>query len=192
MPENIENLILASGSPRRKQLLTEHGYQFSVIVPDESVEESISKDLDAKAFVKAASFAKARAVAETIDVGILLAADTIAVCDSQIIGKPVDRTDARRILELLQGRQHFVLTGVTVWNCETGLNVTHVESTRLMMNSIGSIELDHYLDSQQWQGKAGAFGYQDGLDWVQIENGLESNVVGLPVELIPELLGKVK
>lgn len=184
-------MILASGSPRRKQLLTEHGYDFSVIVPDESVEASVSLDLTPEEFVQAASFAKAKAIIESISAGVVIAADTVAVCDLQMIGKPVDRDHAREILLTLQGRLHSVLTGVTVWNSATGTNISHVESTQLMMSPFSEKELNDYLDTEQWRGKAGAFGYQDGLDWVRIEDGLESNVVGLPVELIPDMLEQV-
>ena len=192
MPDkSIPDLILASGSPRRKELLEANGYSFSVIVPDESVEASVSSDLPPSEFVAAASFAKAQAILALVDRGVIIAADTVAVCGGQIIGKPRNRSHARDILNTLRGRDHQVLTGVTLWDKTSNRNITVVERTDLVMEAIAPADLEAYLETNQWQGKAGAFGYQDGLDWVRISQGLESNVVGLPIELIPDLLKKL-
>ena len=188
---NPTNLVLASGSPRRRELLTEAGYQFTVIVPDEAVESSVPSDLCPEAFVAEACFRKAKAVARNLKDALVIAADTVAEVNAMILGKPTDREHAKKILELLSGTVHKVLTGVTVWNCRNGKYWTHVEATTLFMIHRPKSELEEYLDSEQWVGKAGAFGYQDGLDWVKIIEGLESNVVGLPIELLPKLIERV-
>ena len=188
---NSCNLILASGSPRRKELLSAAGVQFDVIVPDESVELSVPSDLCPEAFVAEASFRKSKAIADSVKKKLVVAADTVAEVNSEILGKPGDREHARQILSLLSGKRHKVLTGITVWNCETGDYWTHVETTTLHMDRRPENEIEDYLDSEQWIGKAGAFGYQDGLDWVRIIDGLESNVVGLPIELLSGSFRKV-
>ena len=177
-----QRLILASGSPRRRQLLEKAGYSFEVIVPDPRVEESVNGLLPPVQLVMESSCRKAQSVAISIDDGLVLGADTVAVCDNLVLGKPRDRDDARRMLQRLSGTYHRVLTGVTLWHRPSDSHETHLQSTELTMDRLRDDELTAYLDSGQWAGKAGAFGYQDGLDWVQIVSGSESNVVGLPVE----------
>ena len=127
-----------------------------------------------------------------MDTGVVIAADTIAVCHGEKLGKPTDRGHARKMLRSLSGAEHQVLTGVAIWNVSNGNNVTHVESTLLRMEDLPDSEIEHYLDSNQWVGKAGAFGFQDNLSWVSIVEGLESNVVGLPVELLPKLIARIE
>lgn len=167
------------------------GYKFEVIVPDESVEQSVSRALTPAEFVREASFQKAKSVAELHTDSIVIAADTVAECENKILGKPRDRSHAAEILGLLSGKIHQVLTGTTIWNCQNKQHLTYVESTKLKMELLDDSMLTEYLDSGHWEGKAGAFGYQDGLDWVEILEGLESNVVGLPIELIPAWIRKV-
>ena len=117
-----------------------------------------------------------------------MAADTVADCDGEILGKPTDRADAARMLTTMSNRTHRVLTGVCLWDCQSEKHAGYVEQTTLKMDAFPRDQLDAYLDSGQWQGKAGAFGYQDGLDWIHTVEGLESNVVGLPVERLSNWL----
>lgn len=188
-------LILASGSPRRKQLLEAAGYLFAVRVPDESVEQAVDSSLSPREFVVEAAFQKAKAIATMVasefDSGVVLAADTVAECDGHIIGKPRDRAHAKEILLTMSGTRHAVYTGVCLWNCKTGELVKHCEKTLLQMDELSDGWLTGYLDSGNWRGKAGAFGYQDGLDWIRIVEGLASNVVGLPIERLADWLAEV-
>ena len=187
----MTRLILASQSPRRKQLLIEAGFAFEVMAPDDAIEASISRELKARELVIQSSLAKAQHIAGQVDHGIVIAADTVAECYGEILGKPADRQDARRMLELMSGRRHSVLTGVTIWIRPSNRHATHVEETSLMMKPWEDHQLDKYLDTDGWIGKAGAFGYQDGLDWVIVESGLESNVVGLPVERLNDWISEL-
>ncbi len=184
----VIHLILASQSPRRQQLLRTAGWQFTVDPPDDSVEQAVDGSLPPEQFVAAAALAKATSIAARHEIGIVLAADTVADCDGEILGKPTDRADAARMLTTMSNRTHRVLTGVCLWDCQSEKHTSYVEQTTLKMDAFPSDQLDAYLDSQQWQGKAGAFGYQDGLDWIHIVEGLESNVVGLPVERLSNWL----
>jgi septum formation protein len=131
---------------------------------------------------------KAAEVAARCDAGLVLGCDTVVECRGQILGKPEDRTHARQMLERLRGQEHFVYSGLCLWPVPDGQPRVRVAITRLIMDSISDRQLAGYLDSGQWQGKAGAFGYQDGHDWLQILEGSESNVVGLPLELLAEML----
>ena len=109
-------------------------------------------------------------------------------CGGQILGKPRDRDHAGQMLECLRGQEHRVYSGLCLWRVPGERYQVQVAVTRLIMASISDRQLAGYLDSGQWQGKAGAFGYQDGHDWLRILEGSPSNVVGLPLELLVEML----
>jgi septum formation protein len=119
---------------------------------------------------------------------IVLAADTVAECDGFVLGKPHDEHHAREMLEQLSGREHRVLTGLCLWRLGDQEPLVGVEATTLRMDRLSNVQLDEYLASGQWEGKAGAFGFQDRLGWVHIVEGSESNVVGLPMELLAKML----
>lgn len=185
-------LILASQSPRRKQLLEEAGYQFTVDAPDDSVERGICSSCCPEELVIESAFLKATAIANKYDCGIVLAADTVAVCGSETLGKPTSREHAEKMLIMMSGKNHRVLTGVCLRKAGTSTMKTWIEETKLYMNEWSDDQLQDYLDTDAWIGKAGAFGYQDGLDWVKITGGLASNVVGLPVEHLPQWLEELE
>lgn len=184
-----EPLILASGSPRRAQLLTAAGYQFTVQVASESAECGMCSRETAPEMVARYAYRKAVDVAARFDRGLVLAADTVASCVGQILGKPRDQDHAEAILRTLSGRRHDVYTGVCLLSIEQTRCVVDVVRTELEMHTLSESMLDQYLDSHRWEGKAGAFGYQDGNDWLDvIDRGSESNVVGLPMERLAEMM----
>jgi septum formation protein len=192
-------LILASSSPRRRQLLLDAGYEFTIIAPTDINEDPLLSE-PPELLVRRLALAKAHAVAHQIasrpvlapspSPSLILACDTVAECSGQILGKPTDRDDARRMLALLRSREHRVISGLCLCRLPSGDHRLEIDITRLVMDPISDDALDNYLDSNQWQGKAGAFGYQDGLDWVHILKGSESNVVGLPMELLARMLNE--
>jgi septum formation protein len=189
-------LILASGSPRRRQLLEEAGYDFTIVAPHEDVECGVCSESGPAGLVTELAFRKAKAVREQLlgtEPGstLLVAADTVAECDGFVLGKPRDEEHARAILQQLRGRAHRVLTGVCVWPFERSEPLIRVAVTDLVMDALSDAQVDDYLATGQWEGKAGAFGYQDRLGWVRIESGSASNVVGLPMEMLAEMLAEV-
>lgn len=196
MNSRTPKLILASQSPRRRELLSDLGFEFEVVPPDEAVERGVNPDCSPEQFVCNSATAKARFVAEQVQSGIILSADTVAECQSQVLGKPIDRAHAEQMLRLMSGQQHRVLTGVCLYHQPSGQSKVWLEQTVLRMDVLDERLLTSILDSNGWIGKAGGFGFQDGLDWLHIESGLESNVVGLPVERleqwITELMGRVE
>ena len=115
----------------------------------------------------------------------------MAECDGQILGKPADEVHARQMLQMLSGREHRVLSGLCLWNVPGGSPRVRVAVTRLRMDRLSAAEIDDYLASGLWEGKAGAFGYQDRLGWVHVVEGSETNVVGLPMELLAEMLAEM-
>jgi septum formation protein len=184
-----EPLILASGSPRRAQLLAAAGYEFSIQPASESAECGICSRETAPQMVARLAYRKAADVIARIDDGLVLAADTVASCVGNILGKPHNRDHAEEMLRLLSGRDHDVYTGVCFWSRRNEKFVVDVVRTRLRMAELSEEQLNEHLDSLRWEGKAGAFGYQDGNDWLTvIGNDSESNVVGLPMERLAELL----
>ncbi|WP_146530211.1 Maf family protein [Novipirellula artificiosorum] len=183
-----EPMILASGSPRRAQLLSAAGYEFSVQPASDEAECGMCSRETAPELVARYAYRKAADIATKNDCGLVVAADTVASCYGQILGKPHDIEHAEAMLRQLSGRRHDVFTGICVWSIVEQRCVVDVVRTELQMEPLSETMLRDYLDSMLWEGKAGAFGYQDGNDWLEIlENGSESNVVGLPMERLADL-----
>ena len=183
-----QHLILASSSPRRRQLLSEWGYSFKVIPPHESAECGICSRETPPELVARLAYQKARDVANRVERGVVLGCDTVAECRGQILGKPANREHASEMLGLLRGKEHHVYSGLCLWRRPGEAHRVEVEVTKLIMDPISDEQLADYVSTGGWEGKAGAFGYQDGLDWVHVVEGSESNVVGLPMELLERML----
>lgn len=181
-------LILASQSPRRRQLLAEAGYSFEVQPPAETAECGLCSGENPAQLVARLAYQKAADVAARVASGVVLGCDTVVECVGQILGKPCGEEDARRMLELLRGREHRVFSGLCLWKKPNGQPDVRVDVTRLRLDPLSDAQLDAYLASGAWEGKAGAFGYQDRLGWVHVLEGSESNVVGLPMELLATML----
>jgi septum formation protein len=184
----LPRLILASRSPRRRELLAEAGYEFEVCYPSETAECGLCSGENPAQLVARLAYQKAADVAARVESGLVLGCDTVAECDGQILGKPVDETHARQMLRTLSGRPHRVFSGLCLWRLPDGEPQVRVAITGLRMDPLSPQQLDEYLASGQWEGKAGAFGFQDRLGWVHIVEGSPSNVVGLPLELLAEML----
>lgn len=181
-------LILASQSPRRRQLLEAGGYRFDVIPPDEDAEgEGVHGEHPARLVARFA-LRKAGRVAASVGQGVVIGCDTVAECDGQVLGKPRDEKHARQMLQVLRGREHQVFSGLCLWKCPENNKQVEVAVTRLVMEDLTDQELETYLATNAWKGKAGAFGYQDGIPWIRVLEGSESNVVGLPLELLGKML----
>ncbi len=181
-------LILASQSPRRRQLLAEAGYQFQVIAPADTAECGVCSGETPLELVARLAYQKTADVAQRVQTGVVVGCDTIAECLGQVLGKPMDVDHAREMLQLLRGRVHRVLSGLCIWSRPEDQRHVSVAVTRLRMDQVSDDDLEQYLATNAWEGKAGAFGYQDGVPWIHILEGSESNVVGLPMELLTERL----
>lgn len=181
-------LVLASMSPRRRELMTEGGYEFDVVEPPFEEPDAASPHVPPANHVESLAFFKARSVSRQFPNHVILAADTIAYLNGEIIGKPVDRDDARRILEDMSGTTHEVLTGVALYEPRSGRRrITH-DVTKLRVRDLSNKEIEAYLNTGEWIGKAGAYGIQDeGDKFVERIEGSFTNVVGLPMELIDKL-----
>jgi septum formation protein len=125
------------------------------------------------------------------DGAIIVGCDTVAECAGQILGKPVDVVHARSMLTLLSGREHHVYSGLCLWKLPDDEAHVKVDRTTLQMDVLSVEQLEDYLASGLWEGKAGAFGYQDRVGWLRIIEGSESNVVGLPMEVLKSMLADI-
>src|SRR5262249_43718912 len=144
---------------------------------------------DPRAFVQQLAWLKASAVAPRVNEGLVLAADTIGWLDGQIIGKPLDEADARRILRQLGGREHELWTGVCLWRRPDDIQTTWQEVSRVAFKRLSGQELHDYLTTRQWQGCSGAYAIQEREDpFVEVVQGSVSNVIGLPMETLERVL----
>lgn len=175
----MEKIILASGSPRRKELLRQIGVTFEVVKAEG--EEIITSSVPTEA-VQELSMQKAREVADRCDGTVIIGADTVVAADGQILGKPKSREDAVHMLGMLQGRDHEVITGVTVILKNSGKVLNFAEMTKVHVFPMTRTQIENYADSGEPMDKAGAYGIQ-GLFAVYV-SGIEgdyNNVVGLPI-----------
>ena len=192
MANASSELILASRSPRRRELLTAAGYPFEVCPPSEAAECGVCSGETPAELVARLAYQKAADVARRIDRGVDPRLRHGGRMPWPILGKPADEEHARAMLADAQRAgasrsQRAVSVAVpdgqpdgSRGRDDAAHGPTHARN-----------RLDAYLASGQWEGKAGAFGYQDGLDWVHVVEGSESNVVGLPMELLAEMLRRI-
>lgn len=184
------NLILASASPRRRQILADTGLPFSLAAPYD-VDETWPGGLPAEKVAGYLAALKSDAWPRPLgDKDILLTADTIVVLDGTILGKPRDRAQAVEILEQLSGKAHKVITGVVLRSGgdgdTPGRRAEFSAETMVQFRSLTTEEIEYYVDTHHPMDKAGAYGIQEWIGYVGIERieGSFYNVVGLPIQMI--------
>lgn len=180
-------LILASESPRRKELLAVLGIPFSVV--PSSIDESPMAGEDPEQFVVRVAREKGMEVASRVSQSIVLAADTVVTVDGEILGKPADELDAARMLRKLSGRDHWVYTAVSIVNQIKHETLEGVDRTRVWFSDLTDEEILDYIRRENILDKAGAYAIQGyaGVYIPKIE-GNYFNVMGLPLPLVHELL----
>lgn len=196
----LPKLVLASGSPRRSEILTSVGWEFTKDVAD--IDESERKGETPENYVRRLALEKALAVAARHETAIVLGADTTVVIDKQIIGKPADLADARRMLKMLSGRWHEVLTGVAIVRKDAGEmsgngdkseSIVGLQSTRVKFAEMNDEEIQFLVEKGEPLDKAGAYAVQaQAALFIEKIEGDYWNVVGLPVNLVYELVEKVR
>jgi len=179
------NVVLASGSPQRSELLRKLGIDFEVVIP--GIEELTGGEPEVEVLENARR--KARTVERD---GVVIACDTDVVLDGRALGKPADRGEAREYLDRMSGRAHVVMSGLVV--LVDGEERSGLESTTVLFKQLSEAEKERYVRFGEWRGRSGGYAIQTlGSTLVERVEGSVSNVVGLPVgllvELAPELLG---
>jgi septum formation protein len=185
------NLILASASPRRAEILRNAGFEFTVM-PADADESQLSGEAPG-AYVRRLAETKARvirdSVASSASAGFVIGADTAVVVGNELLAKPLDAVDARRMLKLLSGRTHEVLTGIAVAPLPSGAIATEVETTRVTFLRLSENEIEQYIATGEPFDKAGGYGIQ-GLagKFISRIEGCYFNVMGLPVSRLWQML----
>ena len=184
----MTTIILASSSPRRRELLSQVGIPFEV-VPGNIDEENAQLTGTPAQKAEQLAYMKALAVASGLKSGLVLGADTIVVCDDEIFGKPADENDARRMLKKLEGREHQVITGIALVDASDGKAKTEHEVTTVRFSKMTDMEIDAYISSGEPFDKAGAYAIQGrAAVFVESLDGCYSNVVGLPLSRLYRML----
>jgi septum formation protein len=182
-----EKILLASKSPRRAEILTAVGWEFEAIAAD--IDETRLPGEVAVSYVERLARTKAETIAKKFAGRLVIGADTVVVIDAEILGQPRDDVDARRMLQMLQGKWHDVLTGVALMRAgeKTQVLVDHA-TTRVLFAEMSAKEIDWYIATGEPKGKAGAYGIQGSAAlFINEIQGEYFNVVGLPVRLVFEL-----
>ncbi|MCJ7509086.1 MAG: Maf family protein [candidate division Zixibacteria bacterium] len=179
-------LTLASRSPRRMKLLKEANVSFEVTTPKIN-EKNVSKN--PRQHVLRLSKMKAKSVLSEVESGLVLGADTIVVLDGEILGKPKNRKEAKRMLGKLSNREHKVYTGLTLIDKDKKKTISNCECTKVRFNSLSSEDIDNYISTGEPVDKAGAYGIQGkGSRLVGEIKGSLDNVIGLPMDKLEEML----
>jgi septum formation protein len=180
-----EKLVLASGSPRRAEILERAGWPHEIIVA--GIDETVFQNEEAAAYVQRLARSKAEAVASRLEHGLVLGADTTVVVANQILGQPADEADARRMLNLLNAKWHDVLTGIAVVRVGGETRVAY-ETTRVRFAEMSENEINWYISTGEPFGKAGAYGIQGKASlFIEEIEGDYFNIMGLPIRLVYEL-----
>ena len=187
-----DELILASASPRRRELLRQAGIAHRVVPPPlEEPGQSVLHLAPARQ-AEALAYFKASAVARRHPCALILGADTIVAVGEEVLGKPLDADDGRRMLRTLSGTRHRVITGVALLKGDQTRLICSA-TTRVTMRPIAEQEIEDYIRSGEWEGKAGAYAIQETADrFVIAIEGAFDNVVGLPVELLQRMLAEIR
>ena len=189
----MSEIILASASPRRRELMANMGLDFRVVVSDAD-EESVDSSVPPGIYVQELALLKAAAVAKTVmdnKDAIIISADTIVVKDGVILGKPHDAEDAKRMLKSLSGSSHNVYTGFCVMRLSDAFTVCKDVSTEVVFRELDDEKIERYISTGECMDKAGSYGIQ-GLGAMLVSHivGDYFNVVGLPVSELADVLEK--
>jgi len=182
-------VVLASSSPRRRELLEKTGLNFTV--DSLETDERLNNTADPVELAKSISLMKASSAVPRHPCSIIIAADTFGVLDGRLLGKPDDAANAREMLALMSGKCHEVVTGFTIIDTDSGKTVSHVVKTRVHFKTLSKAQIEKYVETGEPLGKAGAYAIQGkGADLVEKIEGDYYNVIGLPVHALARELIK--
>lgn len=182
-----KKIVLASASPRRREILSNLGLSFEVITSD--AEEKTDTELPPYMIVQELAMLKGTDVAKKVADAVVISADTIVWLDGMMLGKPSDEANARKMLKMLSGKTHEVYTGVCVTHSKSGKSVSDYEVTKVNFRSLSDEEIDGYIKTGEPMDKAGAYGIQSkGCLLVDSIEGDYLNVVGLPAVKLSKIL----
>ena len=181
-------IILASRSPRRKELLSEAGYEFTIVLPDIDESAFVEEGISPCEYAERLALAKARSVAEKFPDSLVIGADTVVDFEGRIVGKPADAKEAEEITRMLFSRPHKVITAVAIVQESRGTEIVESDSTTIIPKELTESQIAEHIKGGSWQGKAGAYAIQERDEFVERIEGSLKNVMGLPMELLQRLL----
>jgi septum formation protein len=186
------SFILASASPRRKELLEKAGFQFKVAVPDIDESSFSSVGISAGQYAKQLALAKAENVAEKFPDNFVIGADTVVDYEGEIIGKAGDEKHAEEIIKKLFSQSHKVITAIAIVKLNAGIEIVESDTTIVFPKKMSPAQIAEHVKGGSWRDKAGAYAIQEtGDEFVERIEGSLTNVMGLPMELIQRLLAGV-
>lgn len=186
----MSTIILASGSPRRKELLLK--YNLKPIISKAQIDEKIHADEISEQIAMALAFEKASEVANRFNnKEIVIGADTIVSYEDKILGKPKDEEEGRNMIKLLSDKEHEVITGISIIKINSNIKIIDYEKTKVKFRKLSDKKIENYIKTNEYIDKAGGYGIQ-GLGSILVEyiNGCYFNVVGLPIYKLDSLLEK--
>ncbi len=182
-------LILASASPRRRDMLADAGYCFQVVPSNVDESAFSARDLSTEQYAERLALAKARDVALRFADRLVLGADTVVDCRGQVIGKPADAADAERITRLLFSRPHNVVTGIALVRLSDNTQILASDTTTVYPRRLTEAQIAAHIVGGAWRDKAGAYAIQENGDaFIERIEGSFTNVIGLPMELLQTIL----
>lgn len=181
--------ILASASPRRRQLLAEAGYKFTSVIPDIDESTFPLAGVTAGEYAKRLALAKAKSVAQKYPGCLVIGADTVVDFNGQIIGKPGDAKEAEQITKKLFSAPHKVITAIAIIRFSDNTELVASDSTTVYPRKLTAEQIAEHIKSESWRDKAGAYAIQkSGDEFIERIEGSLTNVMGLPMELLQQLL----
>lgn len=185
----MKSIILASASPRRKLLMQQAGYRFSVVVSDVDESRFEAEGLDSAEFAKRLAMAKAKAIAAKYSDSIVIGADTVVDFQGLIIGKPANKNEAEEITRKLFSRPHKVITALAIVRLSDGIEIVDSDTTWVYPRELTEEQIADHIKSNNWQGRAGAYGIKEkGEEFVERIEGSFTNVCGMPMELLEKMI----
>lgn len=186
-------LILASASPRRKQLMTEAGYKFTVVTSDVDESVFLTDGVSVCDYTKQLALAKANSVASEHPTSLVIGADTVVDFQGRVIGKAADAKEAQQITEKLFSTPHKVITGIAIVRLSDNTRLLDSDTTTVYPRKMTAEQIAEHVAGGSWKDKAGAYAIQEtGDEFVEKIEGSLTNVMGLPMELLESLLVRLK
>jgi septum formation protein len=184
--------ILASASPRRKELLAEAGYNFEIVLPDIDESAIPAEGIEPCEYAKKLALAKAKSVAAGFPNHLVIGADTVVDFEGEIIGKPCDFKEAKEITRKIFSRPHKVITAVAIVRLSDGVEMVESDTTTIYPKKMTEKQIAKHVEGGTWRGKSGAYAIKEGADeFVEKIDGSLTNVMGLPMELLERMLAKI-
>jgi len=184
--------ILASASPRRKELLKKAGYDFKVVPPDIDESAIPAEGIEPREYAKRLALAKAKSVAAGFPERLVIGADTVVDFEGEIIGKPCDAKEAKEITRKLFSRPHKVITAVAIVRLSNGIKMVESATTTVYPKKMTEKQIARHIEDGSWRGKSGAYAIKEGADeFIEKIDGSLTNVMGLPMELLERLLAGI-